>query len=381
MTYLGRCFLRMVIFLGIAGGGVAMLYRSLFTAFSHNPALNGVIFATLLFGIVLAFFQLYRLNKEQSWLDTYDQGEERFPGAPKAKIIAPLVILLSDSRDLTSISTLTAKSVLSSIEGRLDETRDISRYLTGLLIFLGLLGTFWGLSQTISAIAGVVTGIDVGSADTKDVFQNLKQGLQSPLSGMGTAFSSSMFGLAGSLILGFLDLQMTKAASVFYHSLEERLALVTRTSGSISDNSAQGGSGVAYVQGLLEQTVEGMGALQALMRRNEDSRVSVVKSLHSFSEKLSLMAEHTISHQNLIKKIAQNQIDLQENLVKVTSQVTHNLQDDTIKQHMRSLDATSLRVLEELIEGRARTTQEIKAEIRLVARTLSALANGQEVAA
>ncbi len=380
MSYIHRCLMRIGIFLVLAIATTAFLYPSLKQIFFHNLALNIIILSCLGLGVVLSFFQLFRLQQEQTWLDNFEQGKERFPDAPVAKILAPLAILLSDPNHSGSIAPLTARSILASVDGRLDENRDLNRYLVGLLIFLGLLGTFWGLSETIGAITGVINSINMGGSEIKDAFTNLKQGLQSPLTGMGMAFSSSMFGLASSLIVGFLDLQISKASSSFYHTLEERLAANTRLSG-VAEVSAATGSGPAYTQGLLEQTIESMANLQSQMRRTEDNRVSVIKALQTVGEKLSMMADQMSGHQNVMKKIAQNQIDLQESLIQATRNPSQAALNEVISQHLRSLDTTSTKLLEEMVTGRTSSTQELRNEIRVIARTLSAIANGQEVAA
>jgi hypothetical protein len=321
------------------------------------------------------------LRQEQLWFEGYERGEERYPGIPTPRILLPLSLALGESHQKNQLSTIALRSILSSVEARLDETRDVSRYMIGLLIFLGLLGTFWGLSQTIGAIAGVITGLEVDAANVKDSFHGLKQGLQAPLMGMGTAFSTSMFGLAGSLVLGFLDLQVGKAAGSFYHNLEDHLIAVTKPTGDIAAN-APAHSGPAYLHGLLEQTAECMAQLQNIMNRNEDNRSNVLQSLHVVGEKMSMLTEQMVSQQVLLKKMAQGHVDLQkqlENFTNLTSTPAFQGKDDGIKQYLRNLDATTLRLLEELIEGRARGIQELRGEIRLVARTISALAE-QEAA-
>ncbi|MBX9804434.1 MAG: flagellar motor protein MotA [Alphaproteobacteria bacterium] len=378
MSYIHRYFLRMLAFLALMGGVVVVLYQPLLAAFKNNVPLNTAILTTLGFGIGLAFFRLLNLRREQLWFDGYERGEERFPDTPEPKILYPLSVSLGESQNNTQVSTLTLRSILSSVESRLEEMRDVSRYLIGLLIFLGLLGTFWGLSQTIGAIAGVITGLEVDATNVKDSFQGLKHGLQAPLMGMGTAFSTSMFGLAGSLILGFLDLQVTKAAGTFYHNLEDHLTSKSKSIGDlISTGATSHGSGQAYSQGLLEQTAECMAQLQNIMHRNEDNRTNVLHSLHDVGEKISMLTEQMVSQQVLLKKMAQGHVDLQkqlENFAAVVATPAFQGSDDGIKQYLRNLDATTLRLLEELIEGRARGIQELRGEIRLVARTISALA-------
>jgi len=381
VNYIHRYFIRMVTFLALMGGVVVVLYYPLLAAYKNNFPLNTTILSVLTFGIALSFYRLYSLRQEQKWFEGYERGEERFPDTPSPKILLPLSIALGESQQHTSFSVLTLRSVLSSIETRLDETRDITKYLIGLLIFLGLLGTFWGLSQTIGAIAGVITGLEVDSNNVKDSFHVLKQGLQAPLMGMGTAFSTSMFGLAGSLILGFLDLQVTKASGALYHYLENHLTALVKSPSDLG-SGVSSPSGTAYLHGLLEQTAECMAQLQNIMQRNEDNRSNVLHSLNDVGEKISVLTEQLVSQQVLLKKMAQGHVDLQkqlEYLTTLTATPAFQGADEGIKQYLRNLDATALRLLEELIEGRARGVQELRSEIRLVARTISALAD-QEAA-
>ena len=383
MNYIHRYLFRMIAFLVVMGGIITLLFQPLMAAFRNNTPLNTVILGTLVLGIGVVFYRLYNLRQEQSWFDSFERGEERFPGTPAPKILLPLSISLGESQKHTQFSTITLRSILASVESRLEETRDVSRYIVGLLIFLGLLGTFWGLSQTIGAIAGVITGLEVDSTNVKDSFQTLKQGLQAPLMGMGTAFSTSMFGLAGSLILGFLDLQVAKVAGTFYHNLEDHLTSLSRSTGDIGSLD-QGGqqSGPAYVHGLLEQTAECMAQLHGIMQRNEENRSNVLQSLHVVGEKMSMLTEQMVSQQVLLKRMAQGQFDLQkqiENFVTIIASPAFDGSDEGIKQYLRNLDATTLRLLDELIEGRERGIQELRGEIRLVARTISAIAD-QEAA-
>jgi len=214
--------LSMLVFLALSGFVAAALYRQISTAFQTNPGLNGLILGVLLIGILFAFIQVIRLFREVKWVNSFRAGSE----ATDPVLLAPMKALLSRSSS-AAISTTSMRSILDSIATRLDETRDISRYLIGLLVFLGLLGTFWGLLQTIASIGDTIRSLDPGGGDTNDVLNSLKSGLSAPLSGMGTAFSSSLFGLSGSLILGFLDLQAGRAQNRFYTELENWLSTVT----------------------------------------------------------------------------------------------------------------------------------------------------------
>ncbi|MEI8295224.1 MAG: flagellar motor protein MotA [Alphaproteobacteria bacterium] len=380
MLSLRPYFLRMVAFLGCMAVVAFVLREPLSVSFANNMALNGLILSVFLFGVGLSLFNLVRLRREITWLHCYDGGTEHLPGIPQPRVLAPLAIMLKENSRMMSLPNLTVRSLLVSIEGRLDENRDIMRYLIGLLIFLGLLGTFWGLSQTIGAIASVIHGIDMGGEDFTRAFQDLKAGLQSPLSGMGTAFSCSLLGLSGSLILGFLDVQWAKAASAFFHYIEERLTMVTRLP---LENNESGHSGPAYSMSLFEHAVEGMNQLQGLIRHNEDNRASVIKGLQIVADKLGSLNEQLVLNQLLVKKVAENQLDFEAKLSKLVS-VLHAGNfglDEFFKTHLRNIDETSIKMLEELIEGRNRLSTDIRSEIRLVARTISALAEGQEAAA
>ena len=217
---------RMMIFVIIAAFLAVILYEQLWNAFLANPALNGVIVAVMMIGTVLAFRQVWRIFPEVRWVNTFRIAEPGIEVERAPVLLAPMATLLRDRVGRMAMSTQTMRSLLDSILMRLDEDREISRYFTGLLIFLGLLGTFWGLSETVRSISGTIQSLDVTSGQTAVVFENLKEGLAAPLSGMGTAFSSSLFGLAGSLVLGFLDLQAGQAQSMFYNDLEDWLSTV-----------------------------------------------------------------------------------------------------------------------------------------------------------
>ncbi len=219
--------LRMVVFLIIAGFIGAILFPQVYSAFMSNPGLNGLIIGVLFIGILLTLRQVFRLFREVAWVNDFRLADPGLEVVRTPVLLAPMASLLRDRVGQMAISAQTMRSILDSIGMRLDESRDLARYMTGLLVFLGLLGTFWGLLLTVSSVAGTIQSLDIGSGDTGVIFEDLKAGLQAPLAGMGTAFSSSLFGLAGSLILGFLDLQAGQAQNRFYNDLEDWLSSVT----------------------------------------------------------------------------------------------------------------------------------------------------------
>lgn len=219
-------FWTMVIFLIIAGFTAAILFRQARDAFFSNPGLNGLILGVLIIGILLVFNHVLGLRPEVRWFNSFRAAGSADKVGRDPVLLAPMRALIG-TRHSVSISTTALRSILDSIATRLDESRDTSRYLIGLLVFLGLLGTFWGLLGTIGSINTVIQSLDAGTGSTEDVLAALKSGLSAPLEGMGTAFSTSLFGLAGSLILGFLDLQAGRAQNRFYMELENWLSSVT----------------------------------------------------------------------------------------------------------------------------------------------------------
>ncbi|PYE41895.1 MotA/TolQ/ExbB proton channel family protein [Rhizobium sp. PP-F2F-G20b] len=234
-------FWTMVIFLIIVGFVGAILFRQAQAAFLSNPGLNGLILGVLLIGILLVFTHVLALRPEVRWFNNFRAAGSADKVGRDPVLLAPMRALIG-KRHSMAISTAALRSILDSIATRLDESRDTSRYLIGLLVFLGLLGTFWGLLGTIGSINTVIQSLDAGSGSTEDVLSALKTGLSAPLTGMGTAFSTSLFGLASSLVLGFLDLQAGRAQSRFYTELENWLSSVTDVSSDVNVRSEVGAS-------------------------------------------------------------------------------------------------------------------------------------------
>jgi hypothetical protein len=225
---------RMLVFLVLGGLLVVILNNQIWAAFLANPGLNALIIGVLLIGILLAFRQVIRLFPEIAWVNSFRLADPGLAIERPPVLLAPMAAILGDHAGRMAISSQTMKSLLDSVGTRLDEARDISRYMTGLLIFLGLLGTFWGLIETVGSVGTVIKGLKVGG-DAGAMFDALRDGLAAPLGGMGISFSSSLFGLAGSLVLGFLDLQTSQAQNRFYTDLEDWLATTVRDLGGGSE--------------------------------------------------------------------------------------------------------------------------------------------------
>src|SRR5476649_1097311 len=223
-----RIFLfRMLVFVLLGGGVAFLLHKQIEIAFMSNQGLNAVILAVLGIGIILSVRQVLRLYPEIEWVNGFRLADPGLAMDRPPVLLAPMAAILGSRMGRMAISAQMMRGILDSIATRLDEARDISRYMTGLLVFLGLLGTFWGLIETVGSVGNVIDGLKVGG-DAGALFDTLKEGLAAPLSGMGISFSSSLFGLAGSLILGFLDLQSSQAQNRFYTDLEDWLASTVR---------------------------------------------------------------------------------------------------------------------------------------------------------
>ncbi|HEX3114868.1 MAG TPA: flagellar motor protein MotA [Bradyrhizobium sp.] len=289
-----RIFLvRMLVFLVLCALVMVVLYKQIITAFFANPGLNALIGAVLLIGTILSFRQVIRLYPEVSWVNNFRISD---PGLAVERqhptLLAPMAAILGGERTgRMTITQQTMRHLLDSIATRLDEARDISRYMTGLLVFLGLLGTFWGLIETVGSVGKVIDGLKVGG-DAGALFDTLKEGLAAPLGGMGISFSSSLFGLAGSLILGFLDLQSSQAQNRFYTDLEDWLASTVR------EYSGEAGSG-----GELHAAVE---RLRASLEEGGAGR-GTTAAMANLAEAIQGLVAHMRTEQQMIREWADGQ--------------------------------------------------------------------------
>jgi hypothetical protein len=365
----GRYVARAALFLALVALVVGALGEVVLRAFLHNPLLNGLILAILALGIAYNLRRMVQLWPERRWIEAFRAGRPGYAPASAPRLVAPIAQALGEPerRGRATFSALSIRYLLDSIQARLDESREIARYMTGLMIFLGLLGTFWGLLESIGAVGGVITGLAVGG-DAAQLFEQMKEGLARPLAGMGTAFSASLFGLAGSLVLGFLDLQAGQAQNAFTNELEEWLASMARLAGAELSGEAGGPPIPVYVQALLEQTAENLERLQATVARTEDGRQQLGQAVVQLNDRLGLLAERIEREQDGLRRLAEAQGALVEQL----GRRPPPLLDEATREHLRATDLQLARTVEELV----RLREELKAELKLVARTI-ALAAGE----
>jgi hypothetical protein len=291
-----RIFLvRMLVFLVLCALVMVVLYKQIAVAFFANPGLNALIGVVALIGIILSFRQVIRLYPEVAWVNNFRIADPGLALANRPTLLAPMAAILGGERTgRMTISQQTMRHLLDSIATRLDEARDISRYMTGLLVFLGLLGTFWGLIETVGSVGKVIDGLKVGG-DAGALFDRLKDGLAAPLGGMGISFSSSLFGLAGSLMLGFLDLQSSQAQNRFYTDLEDWLASTVREYGGSGDGGGAVSGDLSAVIERLRTAVEDGGG-----RGN-------TAAMSNLAEAIQGLVAHMRTEQQMIREWADGQ--------------------------------------------------------------------------
>ncbi|MBF0562775.1 MAG: flagellar motor protein MotA, partial [Alphaproteobacteria bacterium] len=352
-------------------------------AFLANPALNSLIAGIIGIGIVLNLRQVLMLSPEAEWLESCRRGRMPVSEPAGLRLLAPMARLLTEHRERArlGLSAAAMRSLLDTISSRLEESRDISRYFVGLCIFLGLLGTFWGLLGTVASIGDVIRDLSLTTDDVTSVFSDLKRGLEAPLSGMGTAFSSSLLGLSGSLVLGFLDLQAGQAQNDFFNSLEDWLATQTH----LTSGMASGGDGgepfiPAYIHALLEETAEGLAEFKRSLLQSEDSRIATHVQMHIFADKVSALTDQIRAEQTLLQKLVENQTEMKPVLAKLVDFGQHGAFgfDDATRNHIRNMDNVMTRLAEQSMSERERTINEIRGEIKLLTRTLVGLASDMD---
>lgn len=311
-----RIFLfRMMVFLVLAALVAVLLYRQIYAAFLANPLLNGIILAVLLIGIILALRQVTRLFPEVNWVNSFRLADPGIVVDRAPVLLAPMAALLRDRMGRMAISQVTMRGILESIGTRLDESRDVGRYLTGLLVFLGLLGTFWGLLETVGSVARVIQTLDAMS-DASRMFDDLKTGLAAPLGGMGIAFSSSLFGLAGSLVLGFLDLQASQAQNRFYTDLEDWLSTTVADLGGVEADPSNAAAPLAAAIQRLEKSLEGAGG-----ERSSKAMVNLASSLQE-------LVQHMRTEQQMLRDWVEAQAERQNDIRDVLDRLTREDADN-----------------------------------------------------
>ncbi|MEO0680071.1 MAG: biopolymer transporter ExbB [Pseudomonadota bacterium] len=383
-----RQIVQMVVVTGLVSFGVTLIYGPLRTVFDANPYLNGFILFVFGIGVLACFRQVFTLISSVNWLEGFavDRPGHEFVEPPR--LLSALASLLRDKRSRSALTATSARSILDSVAQRLDEQRDIARYISNLLIFVGLLGTFWGLSQVVPGIVETIAGLmESEGEDSLTVFNNLMTGLNTQLAGMGTAFASSLLGLGGSLVVGLLDLFAGHGQNRFYRELEEWLSSITR----IGAGGAQGEDedATSAVLEALQNTSEQIGALVGQLREADARRVEAdarIDALAGAVQRLGRALEDDLAEPRsdpllteALTAIAESQASLGEKIDAVAMAPARET-DAEGGMRLRSIDLALARVLEEISAGRQEATAELRMDLARLTRAVM-VASGQDPSA
>jgi hypothetical protein len=377
MTRPLRTILWMLFFLSGAAVASAAIPGALAAAFMASPVLNGLIVGVFVAGVAVSFYQVLRLQPEVSWIEGF-RGPEESASAPR--LLAPIVRMLkAEDGDPSKLTGTLLRSLLDDVRAHLAHSRDIARYLMGLLVFLGVLGTSWGLLTTVQAAREIVGGLSFDPAGNLIFPGRLKQALSQPLEAMGTAFSSTIFGLTSALILGFLHLQAAQAQTRFLSELREWLSGVARLPSGPVAPDADGGT-PAYVSALLEQTAEGLDRLQRTLADHEEERHHVTDKLFDLTEQIARLTDQMGAEMRLFESLAESQARLAPVLHRLADGSAGAL-DEASRAHLRNLDVGITRLAEDATAGRERLLRELRDELRLLCRTVAASTEARGVRA
>lgn len=367
---------QMLIALGLASVGVMIALPSVLPVFLTNLYLNGFILLVFAFGVLATFWQVWMMFKSANWIvDFTIQNEEQQERAPP-QILTPLATLLRSRSSRMQISATSTTSILESVGTRIDEAREITRYVVNLLIFLGLLGTFYGLATTVPALVETIRSLapQDGEAGT-EVFARLMSGLDEQLSGMGVAFASSLLGLAGSLVVGLLELFASHSQNRFYRELEEWLSTITRLGYSTGDNET--GGAPSEFGGVVDHLGQQMDALRQMFVQSDESRTAVDGRLGELVDAVQHMTrrmEHEANQDDPTTAVLLRVAEGQERLIgQLASAESGEGIDAESRMRLRSIDVQMLRILEEISAGRQETMAELRTDISALGRVIASL--------
>ena len=361
-----RQLIFMLIVLGLVGSGFYLGLEQITAIYNSNVYLNGVILGVFVLGVLSCFNQVFVLMKSVGWIESFakEQGGHSYSAAPS--LLAPLATLLRSRGARTQVSSSSGRSILDSVGQRIDEDREITRYIGNVLIFLGLLGTFYGLATTVPALVETIRSLNPGEGESgADIFARLQSGLEAQLGGMGTAFASSLLGLAGSLIVGLLELFAGHGQNRFYRELEEWLSTITRVG---IDGEEGGGADMGVMGAFVEQLGELMDTIQMMMGQNDADREEAERRFASLAAAMEQMAQANATDSNaaLLERVANGQ----DALIKKLDDSGMEGIDAESRMRLRSIDVQLLRILEEMAAGRQESIGDIRGDLAALARAL-----------
>ena len=369
----------MLLVLVLVGCGAWLAYPQVAPVFLANPWLNGFIGMVFVIGVFACFWQVYQLITSVVWIEGFvlERPGHQFTHAPR--LLASLAALLRARGARAQIGTGSARSILDSVATRIDEARDITRYIVNLLIFLGLLGTFYGLATTVPAVVDTIRSLAPTEEDGGiEVFGRLLTGLEAQLGGMGVAFASSLLGLAGSLVVGLLELFASHGQNRFYRELEDWMSTITRVGFAGSD--VEGDAGGSGTNAVLDHMAEQMDGLNKLFEASEYSRGVVddrIAGLADSVERLVHRIEGEDTAEGTLQRLAMGQERLAEVLENRVGTEGGGEMDAEARMRLRSLDVQLLRILEDMASGRQEMLDDLRADIHQLTRSVEALGGGR----
>jgi hypothetical protein len=361
----------MLLVLGLSGFGIFVALPRVMSVFLANPYLNGFIAFVFLIGVVACFYQVFQLIGSVRWIENFAADNDQ-PSDTPPQMLAPLAALLRTRGARMHVSASSTRSILDSVSTRIDEAREITRYIVNTLIFLGLLGTFYGLATTVPAIVDTIRSLapQAGESST-DVFSRLMTGLESQLAGMGVAFASSLLGLAGSLIVGLLELFAGHGQNRFYQELEDWLSSITRVGFASGDDSTPE---QAIMAGMVDHMAEQMENMQDMFSRSEAGRAEVEQRLGALANAIERMAVQLGDQggsSDALERIADGQERMITALERRSVGQSDSGGDAESRMRLRSIDVQMLRILEEISAGRQESMAEIRQELSYLTKALS----------
>jgi len=364
-----RQIMMMLIALGLSGSGVYVALPRVLPVFQANPWLNGFILLVFVFGVLACFWQVVQLIGSVRWIERFAAGETHDDDRPPS-LLAPLATMLRTRGARMQLGSSSTRSILDTVADRIDEEREFTRYIVNLLIFLGLLGTFYGLATTVPAVVETIRSLSPQEGEESlAVFRRLMSGLETQLGGMGVAFASSLLGLAGSLIVGLLELFAGHGQNRFYRELEEWLSTFTRVSFSSGEDAVGGDNGV--ISEVLDTMAEQMDAMQAMFVQSAEGRDRVNDKLVELVDGITAMNYRQDQNDNIAASLERVAIG-QEALTEVMRSYGSDAGIDAeSRMRLRSIDVQMLRILEEISAGRQESLAELRRDIDLLVKTFA----------
>ncbi|NBE06767.1 biopolymer transporter ExbB [Paragemmobacter ruber] len=360
----------------LVGSGAWLIHTEVAGIFQSNPLFNGFIAGVFLLGVLTCFWQVLILMQSVSWIEDFVRHVPGHDATKPPRLLAPLASLLRSRGAKMQISSSSSRSILESVATRIDEARDITRYLVNLLVFLGLLGTFYGLATTVPAVVDTIRSLAPQEGETGlQVFEKLMSGLESQLGGMGTAFSSSLLGLAGSLVIGLLELFAGHGQNRFYRELEEWLSSITRV--SLSSGEGEGGD-TAAMAAVLDQVQAQMDALQSLYTQSDITRVMVEDKIDDLARAIGKLSERREGGGDMAAALARIAEGQERLIAAVTGGGGEGAMgaDAESRMRLRSIDVQLLKILEEMAAGRQESLADLRADLAALTAAIRQLSRG-----